>query len=78
MDRPPGFYHWTTIVTGRSNIIVHPERNVEEYSYDIGLLRIEDAPDNLLQSAYVDVVKLPESVQMEIDLTGAIGTVSFF
>lgn len=76
VDRPPGFYHWGTIITGRANIFVHPERNPDDFSNDVGLLRIEDAPDNLLQSEYVDVVQLPRSEQIEIDLTGEMGTVS--
>jgi secreted trypsin-like serine protease len=78
VDRPPGFYHWGTTITGRSNFIVHPDRNADDFSNDIGVLRMDEAPDNLLSSAYVDVVTLPNSSQMEIDLTGAIGTISGF
>lgn len=78
MQRPPGQYQFTTIVTGRNNLIIHPERNADDFSFDVGLIRLEDAPLDLLDLEYVGVVRLPRTEHKEIELGGEIGLFSGF
>lgn len=78
VQRPPGFYQFTTIITGRSNLLVHPDRNAAAYSYDVGLLRLEEAPEDLLDLDYVSLISLPTSEQSNIDLSGLMGLFSGF
>jgi hypothetical protein len=75
IERPPGFYVWTTTIRDKSNFFVHPQRNTSDISNDVALVRMDAAPDDLLSSPYVAVVPLPRSDQMNVDLTEKIATV---